>query len=135
MQNIFENLVPERFQSLYYIFAIPFAFAVAFILGSALERFVISRLYGREIDSLLATWGISLILQQAARSIFGAQGVNVTAPSYLTGGVSIGACTFSYNRIFIILLVVFCLLLVYLIMYKSGFGKKMRAVMQNRHMA
>lgn len=135
VQNIFLKTVPSEFQPVYYIVAIPVAFGVTFLLGSILERFVISRLYGREIDSLLATWGISLILQQAARSIFGTQGVNVTAPAFLQGGITIGGCTFSYNRIFIVALVLLCLLIVYFIMYKSGFGKQMRAVMQNRSMA
>lgn len=120
---------------IYYIVAIPVAFGMTFLLGSLLERFVISRLYGREIDSLLATWGISLILQQAARSIFGTQGVNVTAPSFLNGGIAIGGCTFSYNRLFILLMVALCMLMIWFIMYKSNFGRQMRAVMQNRTMA
>ena len=135
VQQIFVKYCPESIRDVYYFVAIPAAFGVTFILGSLLEKFIISRLYGREIDSLLATWGISLILQQAARSIFGTQGVNVTAPSFLNGGIKIGGCTFSYNRLFIILLVALCLLLVWFIMYKSNFGKQMRAVMQNRTMA
>lgn len=135
VQNIFSNIVPGQLQWIYYFAAIPVAFLVTFILGGILEKTVIARLYGREMDSLLATWGISLILQQAARTIFGTQGVNVTAPSFLQGGLKIGGCTFSYNRMFIIALVLLCLLFVYLIMYRSGFGMKMRAVMQNRPMA
>lgn len=135
VQNIFAMIAPDSMQGIYYILAIPFAFLVTFLLGSIMERFIISRLYGREIDSLLATWGISLILQQAARSIFGTQGVNVTVPSFLEGGVTINGCTFSLNRIFIIFLVLLCLLGMYLIMYRSGFGKQMRAVVQNRSMA
>lgn len=135
MQQIFVKIFPESVRDIYYFAAIPFAFLVTFLLGSLLERFVISRLYGREIDSLLATYGISLILQQAARSIFGTQGVNVNAPSFLNGGITIGGCTFSYNRLFIIFMVALCLFLVWLIMYKSNFGKQMRAVMQNRTMA
>lgn len=120
---------------IYYIIAIPVSFGMTFLLGSLLERFIISRLYGREIDSLLATWGISLILQQAARSIFGTQGVNVTAPSFLNGGIEIGGCTFSYNRLFILLMVALCMLMIWFIMYKSNFGRQIRAVMQNRTMA
>lgn len=135
VQQLFVNYLPESIRDLYYIASIPIAFIVAALLGSLLEKLVISRLYGREIDSLLATWGISLILQQAARSIFGTQGVNVNVPSFLSGGITIGGCTFSYNRLFIILLVILCLLAVWLVMYKSGFGKQMRAVMQNRRMA
>lgn len=135
VQQIFTKYFPESVRDIYYIVAIPIAFAVTFLIGSLLERFVISRLYGREIDSLLATWGISLILQQAARSIFGTQGVNVTAPSFLNGGIQIGSCTFSYNRLFIILMVALCMVLIWFIMYKSNFGKQMGAVMQNRTMA
>lgn len=135
VQNIFKTFLPESVFSFYYFAAIIVAFAVTFILGAVMERFIISKLYGREIDSLLATWGISIILQQAARSIFGMQGVNVTAPSFLNGGAAVGSCTFSYNRLFIIGLVFFCLVLVWYIMYRSNFGKQMRAVMQNRSMA
>jgi urea transport system permease protein len=100
-----------------------------------MERFIISRLYGREIDSLLATCGISLVLQQAARSVFGAQGVNVTAPSFLTGGIAIEAATFSFNRLFIILLTALAIFMVWFILYRMNFGRQMRAVMQNRSMA
>jgi urea transport system permease protein len=135
MTFVVQELLSGVVGDFYYIIAIPVAFGVTFLIGSILEKFVISRLYGREIDSLLATWGISLILQQAARSIFGSQGVNVTAPSFLNGGVSVGGCTFSYNRLFIILLVVLCMAGVWFVMYKSNFGKQMRAVMQNRTMA
>ncbi len=135
VQEIFTNYLPESMRELYYFFAIPVAFFITFILGSVLEKVIISRLYGREIDSLLATFGVSLILQQLARSIFGAQGVNVNAPKLLTGGLEIGGVTFSYNRIFIILMVVLCLLILWVVMYKLNFGKQMRAVMQNREMA
>ena len=135
VQNFFEKFFPESIFSLYYFFSLIAAFAVTFFFGAVLERFVISRLYGREVDSLLATWGISIILQQAARSVFGMQGVNVKAPSFLDGGISIGSCTFSYNRIFILCMVILCMVLVWYIMYQSNFGKQMRAVMQNRAMA
>lgn len=135
VQNIVAAIVPPKIQGIYYIIAIPVAFLCTFLLGSIMERLIVSRLYGREIDSLLATWGVSLILQQAARSIFGTQGVNVTVPSWLEGGVVINGYTFSNNRIFIIFLVLLCLLGIYLLMYRSGFGKQMRAVMQNRPMA
>lgn len=134
-QEIFAALLPAGIQDLYYIAALPLAFAVTFLLGAVLERAVVSRLYGREIDSLLATWGISLILQQAARSIFGAQGVNVNAPSFLSGGLTIGGCTFSYNRLFILGLVLVSMAGVGVLMYRTAFGRQVRAVMQNRPMA
>jgi urea transport system permease protein len=134
-QNFFVSFLPGSIFSLYYFAALVVAFAVAFMLGSIMERFIVSRLYGREIDSLLATGGISLVLQQAARSIFGAQGVNVTAPSFLTGGIMIGGNTFSYNRLFIIFLTGLALFMIWLVLYRMNFGKQMRAVMQNRSMA
>ena len=134
MQQIFVSLFGES-GNLYYIAAIPFSFIVTFLLGCVMEKTLITRLYGRKMDSLLATWGISLILQQAARSIFGSQGVNVNAPDFLKSGVKIGPCTFSYNRIFIICMVVVCITAVWLLMNKSSFGAQMRATMQNRSMA
>lgn len=134
MQEIFAAVFGAG-GSIYYLLAIPFAFVVTFLLGCVMEKLLITRLYGRKMDSLLATWGISLILQQAARSIFGSQGVNVNAPKFLQKGLTIGGCTFAYNRIFIICMVFFCLAIVYLIMNKTKFGSQMRATMQNRAMA
>lgn len=134
MQELFASAGGSG-SSLYYFLAIPAAFVVTLLLGCILERLVINRLYGRKMDSLLATWGISLILQQAARSIFGSQGVNVNAPAFLRKGISIGSYTFAYNRIFIIVLSFLCLAAVYLLMNRTAFGAKMRATMQNRQMA
>ena len=134
-QQLFSAFLPISMRDWYYIAALPLAFAATFLLGAVLEKLVISRLYGREIDSLLATWGISLILQQAARSIFGAQGVNVNAPKFLSGGLTVAGCTFSYNRLFILGLVLVCLGGVGLLMYRTAFGRQLRAVMQKRPMA
>lgn len=134
-QQLFSAFLPSSMRDWYYIAALPLAFAATFLLGAVLEKLVISRLYGREIDSLLATWGISLILQQAARSIFGAQGVNVNAPKFLSSGLTVAGCTFSYNRLFILGLVLVCLGGVGLLMYRTAFGRQVRAVMQNRPMA
>ena len=134
MQEIFVALFGKS-GNLYYIVAIPFTFIIIFGIGCLMEKLLIKRLYGRKVDSLLATWGISLILQQAARSIFGSQGVNVVAPDFLKSGLQIGKCTFSYNRIFIICMVIAGLFIVWLLMNKTSFGAKMRATMQNRAMA
>lgn len=135
VQELFRTYIPDNMFDLYYFAAIIAAFMITFVLGMILERLVITRMYGREIDSLLATVGVSLILQQAARSIFGTQGVQVAAPKFLKGGISIGSNVFSYNRLFILLIVAISMLAVYLIMYRSNFGAQMRAVMQNRNMA
>jgi urea transport system permease protein len=133
-QEIFKNF-PSSFGNVYYFVAIVFAFVSTFIIGCVLEKLLISRLYGRKVDSLLATWGVSLILQQLARVIFGSQGVNVNSPAFLDGGMTVGEVTFSYNRIFIVGLVIFCLLMVWGLINYSSYGSRMRATMQNRPMA
>ena len=113
----------------------PICILITFLLGGVMEKTLITRLYGRKMDSLLATWGISLILQQAARTIFGSQGVNVNAPDFLKSGIKVGNNTFAYNRLFIIALVLLCLFAVWFLMNKTSFGAQMRATMQNRAMA
>ncbi len=135
VQGLIQQYISKDAADVGYFLSIIAAFVVTFIIGSLLETFVVSRLYGREIDSLLATWGISLILQQAARTIFGTQGVLVTTPKILSGSIKIGGASLSLTRIFIIVLVAFCLFLVWVLMYHTNFGRQMRAVMQNRAMA
>ncbi len=135
IQEIFKMSFAPEYLYLYYITAIPLAFLVTFFLGSLLEKFVISNLYGREIDSLLATFGISILLQQFVRTVFGAQGVNVESPSFLRGGLEVLNMTFSYNRIFIIFLVLFSLFMLWFVLFRMNFGMQMRAVMQHRPMA
>ncbi len=181
----------------FYIFpALIAAFIVVAILGLLLERFVVRHLYGRPLETLLATWGVSLILQQFVRSVswqltigltvfvvlltgskfllgqaftlpsiwnsliaavsavialvignvvgsspalarpwFGAQGVNLTAPSWLLAGVDIGGDRLPGTRIFIILLTALCVTAVYLFLNRSTWGLRMRAVTQNREMS
>lgn len=135
VQNLLQTWLGNSGVDVGYFLSIIIAFAVTFLIGSLLETLVVSRLYGREIDSLLATWGISLILQQAARTIFGTQGVLVTMPKVLSGSIRIGKASLSMTRLFIIALVACCLLLVWFLMYRTNFGRQMRAVMQNRSMA
>ena len=135
VQNLLQTWLGNSGADVGYFLSIIIAFAVTFLIGSLLETLVVSRLYGREIDSLLATWGISLILQQAARTIFGTQGVLVTTPKVLSGSIRIGKTSLSMTRLFIIALVACCLLLVWFLMYRTNFGRQMRAVMQNRSMA
>jgi urea transport system permease protein len=121
---------------IWFLLAIPAAFVFAGLLGSIMEMTLIRHLYGRPLDTLLATFGVALILQQAARSIFGAPNVNVSSPLWLTGGVDIGAgVLLSYKRIFIIALVVVVVIALYLYLYRSANGRRLRAVMQNREMA
>ena len=135
VQNFFIAFLPESAFDFYYPLAIIVSFLVAAAFGCVLERLVIKRLYGRETDSLLATWGISLFLQQLARSIFGAPNVNVSSPSVLNGNFEIAGVAMTYKRLFIILLVILCLVFMYILMYKTSYGKKVRATMQNRAMA
>jgi urea transport system permease protein len=115
--------------------ALPVAFAVGGVLGLILERLVIRRFYGRPLDTLLLTWGVSLILQQVARDIFGAPNVQVTAPGWLTGGLDVGGLRVPYNRIFILVLALGCVAAISLYLSKLRHGRRMRAVMQNRQLA
>jgi urea transport system permease protein len=135
-QLIFADYLPKSAFGLYFLVAIPLSFAVSALIGLFLEHFLIRHLYGRPLDSLLATWGVSLILQQVARSIFGAPNVAVTAPAWLDGGLAImGGVTFPYKRLFIILLVLFCIVGIYLFLYRTSSGCRMQAVTLNRPMA
>ncbi|WP_256758059.1 urea ABC transporter permease subunit UrtB [Cohnella sp. WQ 127256] len=136
IQQAFTSNVSKAGFDYYFMFAIPFAFLVAFIIGLILEVSLIRFLYGRPLDSLLATWGVGLILQQLARNIFGAPNVAVISPEWLNGGWEIVAGTvLPYKRLFIIGLVAFCLICMYFYIYRSDAGRRMRAVMQNREMA
>ncbi len=120
----------------WYLLAIPAAFLVAAGLGIVMETTLIRRLYGRPLDTLLATWGVALILQQVARSIFGAPNVNVSSPIWLNGGLDIGAgFLLPYKRIFIIALVVVAVITIYIHVYRTASGRRLRAVMQNREIA
>jgi urea transport system permease protein len=121
---------------IYFLLSLPVAFAVAFFLGMVVERFLIRFLYGRPYESILATWGLSLILQQGARSIFGANNVEVTAPHWLQGGIQLLAgFQLPYSRIFILSLAVLAIIGMYCYVNYSSSGRRMRAVMQNRDMS
>jgi urea transport system permease protein len=118
------------------LLAIPAAFFVAGAVGVALERCVIRFLYGRPLETLLMTWGLSMILQQAVRSLFGPTNREVASPSWMTGSLELtGGVTITQNRIWIIVFGLAVLGLVVLITRKSWFGLQMRAVTQNRAMA
>ena len=115
--------------------AIPVAFALAGTMGLVLERLLIRRLYGRPLDTLLVTWGVSLILQQVARDIFGAPNVQVASPSWLDGGVTVLGARLPYARLFILAVVVLAVTGIWLYMTRLSQGRRMRAVMQNRQLA
>lgn len=116
--------------------AFPLAFLVAGAMGWLLEWLLIRHLYGRALDTLLATWGVGLMLQQLARSIFGAPNVQVVVPSWLGGGIAIAPeLLLPTKRLFIIALVSLCIAGIYWFLHRSNGGRRLRAVMQNREMA
>jgi urea transport system permease protein len=134
-QLLFRQFLPSAVD-LYLLAALPAAFLVAAAVGIALERTVIRWLYGRPLETLLCTWGISLVLMQLVRSIFGAQNVEVANPSWMSGGVTVmGSLVLSYNRIVIIFFALFVVAAVWLILNKTRLGLFVRAVTQNRRMA
>jgi urea transport system permease protein len=135
VQNLFREYFPEFFDW-YLIIAIPISFIVSAIIGIILERTIIRHLYGRPLETLLATWGISLILIQSVRLIFGAQNVKVANPSYLSGGIEVfHGVVLPYNRIAIIMFVMFVVILIWVLLQKTSLGLQVRAVTQNREMA
>lgn len=135
VQQLFLSYLPASLFSYYFLIAIIMAFAVAALTGIVIEKVIVRRLYDRPLDSLLATWGVSLILQQAARSIFGAPNVAVKSPEWLTGGVTLFSVTFPYKRLFILALVLFTLALLGFYLFKTSAGRRMQAVTLNRSMA
>jgi urea transport system permease protein len=134
-QGLFRQFLPGALD-FYLLAALPAAFAVAGAVGMLLERTVIRWLYGRPLETLLATWGISLMLMQLVRTVFGAQNVEVANPSWMSGGVTVlGSLVLSYNRLVIIVFAVFVVTAVWLILNKTRLGLFVRAAMQNRRMA
>lgn len=115
--------------------ALPVAFAVAGLMGLVLERSLIRRFYGRPLDTLLLTWGVSLILQQVARDLFGAPNVQVKAPTWLVGGAEWFGIRVPYARIFIFVLAVLCVAAIWFYLSRTKQGRRMQAVMQNRDLA
>ncbi|ROP36940.1 urea ABC transporter permease subunit UrtB [Saccharothrix texasensis] len=118
-----------------FLVALPVAFAVAGVMGLLLEWSLVRRFYGRPLDTLLLTWGVSLVLQQLARDVFGAPNVQVTAPGWLVGGIDVLGVRLPYNRVFIIVLAVVCVVGVWLYLTRLPAGRRMRAVVQDRELA
>lgn len=116
--------------------ALPVAFLVAGAMGMLLEWLLIRRLYTRPLDTLLVTWGVSLMLQQLARDIFGAPNVQTHAPDLLTGNISVvGGITLANSRLFILALALLSVLALTLILRFTPLGRRIRAVVQNRDLA
>jgi urea transport system permease protein len=135
VQNWFRAAWPERFD-LYFLVALPVSFLVAAAVGLVLERGVIRFLYGRPLETLLLTWGASLIIQQGLRLWFGAANVDVSSPAWLSGGapVMVGL-TLPYNRVFIIGLAAVSVAATYWLLFRTSAGLRIRAVTQNRAMS
>lgn len=136
MQGIFQKYMPEAAFGWYLVAAIPVSFLASALVGAVLERGVIRFLYGRPLETLLATWGISLMLIQAVRVLFGAQNVEVANPAWLSGGIQVlPNLLLPWNRVIILGFVVFVLILTWTLLNKTRLGLNVRAVTQNRNMA
>jgi urea transport system permease protein len=135
VQNLFRKLAPGAFD-FYILAAIPASFLASALVGALMERTVIRWLYGRPLETLLATWGISLILMQSVRSLFGAQNVGVENPSWLSGGVQVlPNLILPYNRLAILAFAALVLVGMALLISKTRLGLFVRGVTQNRRMA
>ncbi|AEF24031.1 urea ABC transporter permease subunit UrtB [Pseudomonas fulva] len=135
VQILFQRFAPDAL-ALYPLVALPVAFCVTAVIGMALERTVIRHLYGRPLETLLATWGISLILIQLVRVLFGAQNVEVANPYWLSGGIQVlPNLVLPYNRIVIVGFALAVVVLTWLLLNKTRLGLNVRAVTQNRNMA
>lgn len=119
----------------YFILAIPASFLIAALVGILLERSVIQFLYKRPLESLLATWGISLVMQQVLKLIFGSNNVQVSSPNWLSGNWTVNDVIFGWNRVFVIGFAVLIIVVTWLVLNKTSLGLLIRAVMQNRNMA
>ncbi len=134
VQELIRGSAPGLFEYSLFI-ALPLAFLVSGSIGVAIERGVIRFLYGRPLETLLATWGISLVLQQAVRSIFGPTNREVGNPEWMSGAFELGLITITYNRMWIIVFALLVFAGLILVLKKTPFGLYMRAVTQNRRMA
>ena len=123
------------FYESYFLFALPLSFLAAALAGLFLERTVVRFLYRRPLESLLATWGVSLVMQQLFRMVFGANNVQVNSPSWLQGHFEVNDVSFGYNRVFVIGFAVLIVAGTWLLLARTRLGLLIRAVMQNREMA
>ncbi|EOC1343502.1 urea ABC transporter permease subunit UrtB [Cronobacter dublinensis] len=135
VQNALASVAPQ-WLAFYPLLALPVAFLVTACAGMALERTIIRHLYGRPLETLLATWGISLMLIQLVRMAFGAQNVEVANPAWLSGGVQVlPNLILPWNRLVVMGFVLLVLFFTWLVLNKTRLGMNVRAVTQNRAMA
>ncbi|PAW64629.1 MAG: urea ABC transporter permease subunit UrtB [Opitutia bacterium Tous-C1TDCM] len=128
------NLTGAAYQW-YFIAALPLSFLAAALVGIGLERSVIRFLYRRPLESLLATWGVSLVMQQGLRLMFGANNVQVSSPVYLSGNWTVNDIIFGWNRVFVVGFAILIVFGMWLVLTKTPLGLLIRASMQNRTMA
>ena len=134
VQEVIRNHAPGLFDASLLI-ALPLAFLVAALMGMLIERTVIRPLYGRPLETLLATWGVSLILQQGVRMIFGPTNREVGNPSWASGAFELGQMSITYNRLWLVLFALAVFAALQLLLTRTTFGLQLRAVTQNRRMA
>ncbi|WP_374629148.1 urea ABC transporter permease subunit UrtB [Pannonibacter indicus] len=134
VQEVIRTSFPGLFGASLFI-ALPLAFLVTGLIGMAIERGIIRFLYGRPLETLLATWGLSLMLQQAVRSIFGPTNREVGNPDWMSGAFQLGEMTITYNRLWIVVFAMLVFAGLMLVLKKTPFGLYTRAVTQNRRMA
>jgi urea transport system permease protein len=134
VQEVIRTSAPHLFD-VSLLIALPLAFVVSGAIGILIERTIIRFLYGRPLDTLLATWGLSLVLQQAIRSIFGSSNREVGAPSWMSGAFQVGQLDITYGRLWIVVFALIVFVSLILLLRKTPLGLYMRAVTQNRPMA
>ena len=135
IQQLFVNYLPQGMFNWYYVVALPSAFLAAACVGWLIEIAVVRHLYRRPLESLLATWGVSILLIQTARLIFG-DNIGVNSPTWLRGNVEVMQdVILPFNRLFIIALCALCVAMIYALINRTKLGLRMRATMQNRDMA
>lgn len=134
VQEVFRTSAPGLFDYSLLV-AVPLAFLVSGTIGVIMERGLIRFLYGRPLETLLATWGVSLILQQSVRTLFGPTNREVGNPSWMSGAFEIGQMSITWNRLWIVVFAAVVFAALYLIINRSALGLEMRAVTQNRRMA
>jgi len=115
--------------------SLPIAFVIGGVLGVILEMTLLRRMYHRPLDTLLVTWGVSLVLQQLARDVFGTAGVDVAAPAWLSGPVEVLGFSFPRSRLFILMLAIAAVVALTALLTLTPLGRRIRATVQNRQLA
>ncbi|OJU20521.1 MAG: urea ABC transporter permease subunit UrtB [Afipia sp. 62-7] len=135
---VVQDLIRTNYPGLFdysLLIAVPLAFLIAGLIGILIERTVIRFLYGRALETLLATWGVSLVIQQAVRTLFGPTNREVGNPSWMSGSFDIGQLTITYNRLWIVVFPIAVFVILQAMLRFTALGLEMRAVTQNRRMA